>query len=226
MSEVSPGKLTQIIGAIVVLLFSFLPWYSGFGYSVNAWGTGLFPMASWAPIFALAVGFIVAARAFKFLVLPEKVWEFTMDQVVLVLSVFALLIPLSYLIASHPGSLGFGLFLCFLGAIAMVAGFFMDRANVGVNPNAGAPGYNAPMQPGQEFPPAGQPQAPVPGQAAPQQPQQPFPGQPAPQQPQQPPYPGQTAPQQPQGQPQYPQQPQPQEQPYPGAPQQPGPGSF
>ena len=182
MSDASPGKLTQIIGAFVVLLFSFLPWYSyssiyGSGSaSTSAWGSGLFPMASWAPIFAIVVGFVVAARTFKFVNLPEKVWEFTTDQLVLVLSVFSLLITLSYLITSHGGSVGFGLILCLLGAIAMVAGFFMDKAGVGVNPNAGAPGYNAPLsdtpQAPQGFPPAGQPQAPQ----APQAPQPPQPG--------------------------------------------------
>ena len=176
MSDATPGKLTQIIGAFVVLLFSFLPWYSGFGYSVSAWGSGLFPMASWAPIFAIVVGFVVAARTFKFVNLPEKVLDFTMDQLVLVLSVFPLLITLSYLITEHGGSVGFGLILCLLGAIAMVAGFFMDKAGVGVNPNAGAPGYNAPLsdtpQAPQGFPPAGQPQAPQ----APQAPQPPQPG--------------------------------------------------
>lgn len=190
MSDASPGKLTQIIGAFVVLLFSFLPWFSGSGYSQNAWGTLLFPMASWAPIFAIVVGFVVAARAFKFANLPEKVWEFTMDQVVLVLSIFTLLITFSYLIVDLPGSIGVGLYICFLGAIAMVVGFFMDKAGVGVNPNAGAPGYNAPMgaaPQGQGFPPAGQPQQPQaqPQQqpaAQPQAPQQQAPQQQAPQQ--------------------------------------------
>jgi hypothetical protein len=215
MPDASPGKLTQIIGSFVVLLFSFLPWYSGpFGFSVNAWDKGLFPMASWAPLFAIAVGFIVAARTFKFVNVPEKVWEFTMDQVVVVLSIFTLLITLSYLISSHGGSIGFGLILCLLGAIAMVAGFFMDRAGVGVNPNAGAPGYHAPMDgnpPGsQGFPPPGQPQAPQ---------QQPYPQQPAPQAPQAPQQPYPESPQQTQipGQSQVPQQPPTDNPPQPGS---------
>ena len=211
MPDASPGKLTQIIGAFVVLLFSFLPWYTApFGYSVSAWDKGLFPMASWAPLFAIAVGFVVAARTFKFVNIPEKVWEFTIDQVVLVLSLFTLLITLSYLITSHGGSIGFGLILCLLGAIAMVAGFFMDRAGVGVNPNAGAPGYHAPMggnPPGSQGfpPPTAQPQAPAPQQPAPQAP------------PQQQPYP--EAPQQTQipGQPQVPQQPPAGDPPQPGS---------
>lgn len=158
MNDVSPGKLTMLIGAAVTFLFSFFPWFSisGFGsrFSRSAWQSGMFPMATWVPVFALLVGFVVAVQAFKFLELPEKLWEFTLDQVVLVLSIFATLLTVSYLITDKGGaSIGFGLILCFLGTIAMVAGFFLDRAGVGVNPNAanGAPF----QQPG--FPPVDQP---------------------------------------------------------------------
>ncbi len=179
MNDVSPGKLTVLIGAAVTFIFSFLPWYSvsGFGskFTRSAWGSGLFPMATWAPLFALVVGFVVAAQAFKFLELPEKVWEFALDQIVLILSVFSLLVALSYLIVDKGGaSIGFGLILCLLGSIAMVAGFFMDKAGVGVNPNAteGNAGIAAPGFP----PPGAQPGAPQPGQYPPTQ----QPGAPAP----------------------------------------------
>lgn len=178
MNNVSPGKLVLMIGAAVTFIFSFLPWFSasGFGYkySASAWQSGLFPMATWAPVFAIIAGFIVAAEAFGFLQIPEKLWEFTKDQVVLVLSIFTLLVTISYLIADKSGaSIGFGLILCLLGAIAMIVGFFMDKMNVGVNPNA------APAQPG--FPQAGQvpptpggyPAQPAPQQAPPQAPQAP-----------------------------------------------------
>ncbi len=206
MNDASPGKLTTLIGAAVVLLFSFFPWFSasGFGsrFTRNAWESGMFPMATWAPILAVVVGFIVAAQAFKFLELPAKVWEFTLDQIVLILSIFSVLITLSYLITDKGGaSIGFGLLLAFLGTIAMVAGFFMDRAGVGVNPNAGQAGAEQPGFPGQQpgavppqqaqTPPTqqGQPAPPQPGQApSPQQ------GQPAPPQPGQAPPPQNPAP--------------------------------
>ncbi|HET8929361.1 MAG TPA: hypothetical protein VFN21_01765 [Acidimicrobiales bacterium] len=172
MNDVSPGKLTLLIGAAVTFVFSWFPWYSisGFGssFSRNAWQSGTFPMATWAPLLALVVGFVVAAQAFKFLELPEKLWEFTLDQVVLILSIFALLVTLSYLIVDKGGaSIGFGLIVCFLGTVAMVAGFFMDRAGVGVNPNAVDANASF-QQPG--FPPPGQqPGAPQSGQHPPTQ---------------------------------------------------------
>lgn len=172
MNDVSPGKLTLLIGAAVTFVFSWFPWYSisGFGgdFSRNAWQSGTFPMATWAPVLAVVVGFIVAVQAFKFLELPEKLWEFTLDQVVLILSIFALLVTLSYLIVDKGGaSIGFGLIVCFLGTIAMVAGFFMDKAGVGVNPNA-VDANAAFQQPG--FPPPGQqPGAPQGGQSPPTQ---------------------------------------------------------
>lgn len=144
MNDVSPGKLTIIIGAIVTFLFSFLPWATvsgyGSGISANAWGSGMFPMATWAPVLALVVGFIAAAQAFEFVELPAKIWEFTLDQIIFILSAFSLVITLSYLVVDKGGaSNGFGLFLSFLGTVAMIAGFFLDRAGVGVHPNSQAP---------------------------------------------------------------------------------------
>ncbi len=200
MNDVSPGKLTVLIGAAVTFIFSFLPWYSvsGFGskFSRSAWQSGFFPVATWVPVFALIIGFIAAVQAFKFLELPEKLWEFTLDQIVVVLSIMTVLLTLGYLIMDQGGaSIGFGLILCLLGSIAMVAGFFMDRAGVGVNPNAttggvpgqpGQPGFEQPGQApgGHQAPPA---QQPMPPQQAmpPQQPptQQPPAPQPPPQDP-------------------------------------------
>ncbi len=174
MNDVSPGKLTLLIGAAVTFVFSWFPWYSisGFGsdFSRNAWQSGTFPMATWAPVLAIVVGFVVAGQAFRFVDLPERIWEFTLDQVVLILSVFALLVTISYLIVDKGGaSIGFGLILCFLGTIAMVAGFFMDTAGVGVNPNAANanPGFQqSGRQPGApqggQYPPAQTPPAQTP----------------------------------------------------------------
>ncbi len=191
MNDVSPGKLTTIIGAAVVFVFSFLPWFSSGLYHVSAWSSGLFPMATWAPVFAVIVGTAVALEAFKVVELPEKILDFTIDQLVLVCSLFTLLVTMSYLIVNKGGaSVGFGLVLCLLGAFAMVAGYFMDKAGVGVNPNAGQPGYNAPPGTPQApagYPPAGQPQQAPPGYPPAGQPQAPAPQTPPAAQPQAPP---------------------------------------
>lgn len=183
MNNASPGKLTLMVGAAVTFIFSFLPWFSAgagpFRFTMSAWKSGAFPMATWAPVLALIAGFIVAAEAFGFVKLPEKLWEFTQDQVVLILSVFAFIVTVSYLIMDKGGaSISFGLILCFLGTIAMIAGFFMDRAGVGVNPNAvpgGAMNQPPMQQPPMQQPPMQQPpmqQPPVQQPPAQQPPQQ------------------------------------------------------
>jgi len=188
MNDLNIGKLVTVIGAGVVFVFSFLPWISVSGYySRSAWGSGLFPMATWAPILALAVGFLVAADLFGFINLPEKYWEFSFDQVVLIGSVFAFIVTISYLIMDRGGAgIGVGLILCFLGTLGMVGGFVMDKLAIGLNPNA--TNGNAPFeQPG--FPQ----QAPSPGQPAPGQ----TPGYPSPGQQHEPPQAGPYPPTQP-----------------------------
>ncbi|MBS1847791.1 MAG: hypothetical protein JST73_05890 [Actinobacteria bacterium] len=138
MDEVSPGKIVVLIGAGVAFAFSFLPWFSATfgGATQNAWQSGLLPMATWVPVSALVVGVIVAAQVFGIFEIPEKIWDFTTDQVVFVLAALALLLSFSYLIADKGGEkVGVGLILCFLGSVAMIAGCFMDRANVGMVPD-------------------------------------------------------------------------------------------
>lgn len=166
MNELKIGKLVTLIGAGVVFIFSFLPWMSIGGYaSRSAWGSGFFPMASWAPLLALVVGFLVAADMFKFINLPDKYWEFSLDHVVILGSGFAFVVTLSYLIMDKGGaSIGVGLILCFLGTLAMVGGFVMDKLGVGLDPNATngnlpfeQPGFPSPTPPGA---------SPAPGQAA------------------------------------------------------------
>lgn len=166
MNDVSPGKLTLMIGALVTLAFSFLPWFSisVFGTSVSrsAWSSGMLPMATLAPILAFLAGGAVAVETFKLFALPEKIWEFTVDQMVIIFSAFTFLITLCYLVMDKGGAdVGVGLILSFIGSAAMIAGYFMDRAGVGVNPNANAGGQNF------GFPPPGQPNQPPAGQAPP-----------------------------------------------------------
>lgn len=186
MNELKIGKLVTLGGAGITFLFSFLPWvsYSGYGASLSrsAWSSGLFPMATWAPICALVVGFLAAVEQFKFLNLPAKIWEFTVAQIIVILSVFSLIITLSYLMLDKGGAgMGFGLILCFLGSVAMLGGFVMDKLNIGTSatgatfqPPVGFPppdqtGYAQPQQP--QFQPPQQPGAQPPAQGM-----QDFPG--------------------------------------------------
>ena len=220
MNDVSPGKLTIIIGGLVVFLFSFFPWISAGGFSRSAWSSGMLPVATWAPLCALAATVLIALPAFAGMKLPEKVLDFTIDQLVLILAAFSFLIVFGYAVTDKGGaSVGFGVVFGLLGAIAQLVGIYMDRAGVGTHPGSATSGYNAPLidpaypQQVQGFPPAAQPQAPQ------QQPQAPQPQAPQ-QQPASPP-PAQAPP----AQPDFPGQP-----PAPPAqteiPGQPGPGAF
>ena len=107
--------------------------------------------------------------------------DFTVDQLVLVLGAFNVVVTISLIIgATHGSSAGFGLIVCFLGSAAIVVGWFLDRQGVGTK-TAEAAG-DAP-QPGVAPPPQGY--APPPQQPAQQPPVQQAP--PAGYPPQQPP---------------------------------------
>ena len=59
----NPAEITVLAGAGVVLIFSFLSFYEvslgGFSDSTNAWGTGLFPLATLIVLFAVVAGLLV-----------------------------------------------------------------------------------------------------------------------------------------------------------------------
>src|SRR6478672_7390281 len=61
-----PAEITVLAGAGVVLLASFLAFYEvsagPFSDSRNAWGTGLFPLATLIVLFAVAAGVLVLVR--------------------------------------------------------------------------------------------------------------------------------------------------------------------
>jgi hypothetical protein len=223
MNQVSPGKLTMILGGAFTFLFSFLSWYSGGGTSVSGWSSDtlpeLLPFGFFVGMFGLAVALAVGLPAFTEVKLPEKVLDFSVAQLVVFVGVFNVLVTLCLILgAGHGASAGFGLILCFLGSVAVVVGWVLDLRGVGVHPagaaGAAAPGtappppqgYAPPPQQGYEPPPPQQPQAPQgppsgypPPQPPPAQqpapPQGPPPGYP-PQQPQQqqPGYPPPTEP--------------------------------
>lgn len=163
VNDVSPGKLTLIIGGLVAFVCSILPWIgSGIGGPThNAWGSGMFPVATFSPIFALVAAVLVGLPAFTEVKLPAKVLDFTIDQLVLICVFFSVIITFGYaiLIALTDGaSIEVGLMLCLIAVIAMGAGWFMDFHGIGANPHPGvaappptATGFSQSESP---FPPA------------------------------------------------------------------------
>jgi hypothetical protein len=120
------AEITVLAGAGVVLLASFLAFYEvsagPFSDSRNAWGTGLFPLATLIVLFAVAAGVLVLVRVLGAEV-PDRVVSFSRAQLVLVCGGFAALQSLAFLVVDHAGAdFGIGFWLMLLGSLAVLVG--------------------------------------------------------------------------------------------------------
>src|SRR5437660_609300 len=102
-------------GAGLALVFSFLPFYKveigNFSDNTSAWGSGLFPVATLIPIFAVIAGVMVALVRFGNVRYPPGGFlSFGWNSLLLALTFFAALLAIAFLIAYKPAatSLGFG----------------------------------------------------------------------------------------------------------------------
>ena len=125
----SPAEIAVMAGGGVVLIVSFLAFYSASGFSgasVNAWDTGLFPIATLIVLWAVAAGVLVALGVFG-VSLPDRLVTFTRAQIVLVCGVFATVQCLAYMIVEHTGAdLGIGFWFMLVGSIAVLVGGVME----------------------------------------------------------------------------------------------------
>src|SRR5680860_1711449 len=121
----TPAEIVTMAGGGVALIFSFLPFWSVGSLSRNAWGSGLFPVATFIALFALVAGVVAALDVFG-VSLPERLLSFTKTQLILVFGCFATLLALAFLIQDRGGaSLGFGYYFMLLGSIAVLVGGVM-----------------------------------------------------------------------------------------------------
>ncbi|HVX16780.1 MAG TPA: hypothetical protein VHA73_02005 [Acidimicrobiales bacterium] len=168
------GQILVMAGGVLTFIFGFLDWLKSpiGGSGINAWSSdslpGLFPWATTSVVLCLAVAALVAAKVFAGN-LPEKLWIFTLNQLVIIVGAGGLWLVLSLLISNkHGADTGIGLILSIFGTAAVLAGGILDE--LGIDPlnkpvAAGGPGGQPWGQPG------GQP--PQPGWGQPQAPQQP-----------------------------------------------------
>src|SRR5262249_36740247 len=100
----NPAEITVLGGAGVVLIFSFFSFYEvsigSVSDSTNAWGTGLFPLATLIVFFALAAAALVGLGALGVSV-PERIVSFSRPQLLLVCGGYATLQSLAFLVADH-----------------------------------------------------------------------------------------------------------------------------
>jgi hypothetical protein len=116
----TPGEIVIMAAGAVMLIASFLD-FSG---DTSAWGSGAFPVATLIVIYGIIMATQVALARFANANLSDRVAGFTWEQVHLLLAVFAFLMALGWLISGISDK-GVGLWLLFLGSIALVAGAVM-----------------------------------------------------------------------------------------------------
>jgi hypothetical protein len=126
----NPAEITVLAGAGVVLIFSFLSFYDvslgGVSDSTNAWGTGLFPLATLIVLFAVAAGVLVGL-ALAGVSVPDRIASFTRAQLLLVCGGFATLQSLAFLIVDRGiADLGFGFYFMLIGSVAVLVGAIME----------------------------------------------------------------------------------------------------
>jgi hypothetical protein len=125
----NPAEITVLAGSGVVLIFSFLAFYEvslgSFSDSRNAWGTGLFPLATLIVLFAVVAGLLVGLGLLGVNV-PERIATFSRAQILLICGVFATLQSIAFMIVDHTGAdLGIGFWFMLLGSIAVLVGAVM-----------------------------------------------------------------------------------------------------
>lgn len=133
-SDLKPSTIMLIGGGAVLLLGTFLDWVSVDGgdfigdFGANAWDTDFFGLLGIvAALIGLVIGGGVAARQFGNVNMPSMPFGFSHEQIHIVLSLFAVIITIGFVIR---GDVGIGLWLSTLAAIVMVVGAVME-ANEG-----------------------------------------------------------------------------------------------
>jgi hypothetical protein len=130
-SDIKPSTIMLMGGGAVLLLGTFLDWVSvgsgSFSIGANAWDTDFFGLLGIvAALIGLVIGGGVAARQFGNVNLPSLPFGFTHAQAHIVLSLFALIITIGFVVR---GDVGIGLWLSTLAAIAMMVGAVMEAGS-------------------------------------------------------------------------------------------------
>jgi len=176
--QITVANLIMGIGGLVVLIFSFLDFYSSGDEGRNAWSGDLFFPASIIPVILAVAMVVFVVLDLLGVKLPDKVLTFTWPQIYATWGISAAGIMLGWLFTS-PFTLdkGAGLILMLLGSLAMAAGSIMGLLGVGTNTLSMPSGGSTASTPSAPPPPGGSPpQAPGYPPQAPQAPPPPPPG--------------------------------------------------
>jgi hypothetical protein len=125
----TPGEIVVMAGAGVALVFSFFPFYKvevgDFSDNTSAWGSGLFPLATLIPIFAVIAGVLVALVRFANVRYPAAGFMgFSWNSLILALTFFSAVVAVAFLLVDRAVAtdLGFGYWFVLIGAVGSLVG--------------------------------------------------------------------------------------------------------
>lgn len=136
--QITIANLVMGIGALVVLIFSFLDFWKASAsdnVSSNAWGGdfGISP-ATFIPVLLAIVMLVLVILDLVGVKLPERVLTFDMRQIYVFLGISTAGTMLAWLFTGPDGvDKGAGLILMLIGALAMAAGSIMAILGMGTN---------------------------------------------------------------------------------------------
>jgi len=140
-TKLSPANIVILAGGVVMLVGSFLNFYTYGPFSASAWsgaqGFGVFGIATIAVLCGVVMAAEVGLKAFAPNVsLPDKLLGLSWDQLHLALGFQATIMMLAFLIRSKgPFGFGIGFWFMLLSAIALLVGAIMRVTGAG-SPNA------------------------------------------------------------------------------------------
>ena len=127
LSKLSNGAKITLIGGIVLLVASFLPWYGAFGFNINAWDSQFW--AIFGVLFGLAAATILALKVFD--VTNVAFGPFKAEQISFMLGALsAIFIVLRWI--TETSLVKYGLFLAIVSAAAITFGAFTAMKEAGI----------------------------------------------------------------------------------------------
>ena len=125
-SKPTTAEIVLMAGGAGALVFSVFAFYDLQVVTVNAWDSGLFPIATYPALAGAVSGGVVALRRFAGIHFSSSVGGFTWLQVHLLLGIFAGLVMAGYLIADTSGAdFGIGFWGMLAATVALIVGAVM-----------------------------------------------------------------------------------------------------
>jgi len=135
--DIKPSTIMLIAGGAVLLISTFLNWYSSGPFSVNGWDTDA---AGLTGIFVALIGVTVAggvvASEFANVSLPDQVLGFTRNQIYCMLGFSAFLITFGRQFGPNSS---IGILLGWIASAVVVAGAYIEMQAAGAGAAPAAP---------------------------------------------------------------------------------------